>query len=56
MRTSEYQCHLEQNFAHYTREITGRCIYTLNFMKIQLIVLKRQKSYFKLRILKLEKN
>ena len=32
-----------------------RCIYTLNLMKIQLIFYKRQKSYFKSRILKLEK-
>ena len=25
MRTTEYQSHLEQNFAHYTREITVYC-------------------------------
>ena len=33
-----------------------RCIYILNFMKIQFISLKHQKSYFKSTILKLGKN
>ena len=35
MRTIEYQSHLEQNFAHYTREIT-----VVNFQKFSTLRVK----------------